>query len=395
MTNASAKPGALLYYAGMQTDASVLTLLPKADSLASAISAYLASCTEFKAAGVSADMANKLRVHAANAYSLGDWTGLVAMDFLIADSRNRCGPPNLVGPVSYNAGPVRPAGFIGPVAGPPSLAGAAPGFLGAGSTGYEPLSPWATAPFAAGASVLGPGPVPIYGPHGRVPANYTNAGSRLWLYIGGSGPDTIFSVHPHAGWGRAPYNLKKPNLRLDYGYVNVNSGTAYLPNGNGVPVVRDTNYFHWNTKGGNGVGQHNTPLWRTWGGMVTRDHQLMTNRIDPATGMPRGNVAGPVPGGTFIRGASRTFFVTGVALDGYNIATAEDKPREVVKTAAGWGGAWAGAKGGAMVGAGIGSFFGPGPGTAVGGFIGGLVGGIGGYWAGSELGEAGYDAVTD
>ena len=40
------------------------------------------------------------------------------------------------------------------------------------------------------------------------------------------------------------------------------------------------------------MGQINQPLWRAWGGAVTHDHQLMGN------GMPRSNVAGPIPGGT-------------------------------------------------------------------------------------------------
>ncbi len=382
MPTASAKPGALLHYADLETQSSA-ALMPQADHVSTALSQFLATCTEFRVASVSLDLVDQLRVHSANTYSLGDWVGLVGLDFLEADSRNGYRPPGFIGPVAYGTTSAYPARSIGPFAVPGPGAPAAPDFI---DGTYDPFSPWATAPFAAGAAVLGPGPVPIFGPGGRIPAGYTNPGSRLWLYIGGSGPDTLFSVHPHAGWTRAPYKLPKPNLRFDYGPINTDSGTAYLLNGKKVPVPPNPQIFHWNNKGG--MGQINQPLWRTWGGYVTHDHQLMGN------GMPRSNVAGPISGGTFIKGATRTLFWTGAAIDTYNIATAEDKPREVVKTAAGWGGAWVGAKGGAAIGAGIGSFFGPGPGTAVGGFFGGLIGGIGGYWAGSNLGEQGYDAVT-
>jgi hypothetical protein len=134
------------------------------------------------------------------------------------------------------------------------------------------------------------------------------------------------------------------------------------------------------------------PLWKTLGGHVTRDHQLLTH-----TPTPRGNVLGPFGGAKLVRGASRGLFVIGAGLDVYNIATADNKVEEGVKVASGWGGAWAGAKGGAAVGATIGSFFGPGPGTAIGGVVGGAVGGIGGYVAGYEIGDEiyafGRDAV--
>ncbi|MCG8352469.1 MAG: WXG100 family type VII secretion target, partial [Chloroflexales bacterium] len=250
--------------------------------------------------------------------------------------------------------------------------------------GFAPLSPWMSAPFAAGASVFGPGPAPIFGRGGRVPAGYTNAGKRLWLYIGGSGPDTMFSIHPHAGWGRAPWKLPKPNLRFDYGIINTKLGQGFTPRGLGVPVPAGPNFFHWNVQGN--MGQINTPLFRSFDGPILKDHQLLTNNPNP-----RGNVIGRIPGGSLIRGASRGLFVVGAGLDVYNIATADDKVKESVKVASGWGGAWAGAKGGAAVGATIGSFFGPGPGTAIGGVVGGVFGGIGGYLAGSSVGEAVYD----
>jgi WXG100 family type VII secretion target len=250
--------------------------------------------------------------------------------------------------------------------------------------GFSPLSPWVSAPFAAGASVFGPGPVPVFGRGGRVPAGYTNAGKRLWLYIGGSGPDTMFSLHPHAGWGRAPWKLPKPNLRFDYGPINTKLGQGFTPRGTAIPVPAGPNFFHWNVQGG--MGQVGKPLFGSFGEAISKDHQLLTNNLQP-----KGNVMGRIPGGTLVRGASRGLFVVGAGLDAYNIATADDKVKESVKVASGWGGAWAGAKGGAAVGATIGSFFGPGPGTAVGGVVGGVVGGIGGYIAGSSVGEAIYD----
>ena len=81
--------------------------------------------------------------------------------------------------------------------------------------------------------------------------------------------------------------------------------------------------------------------------------------------------------------------------------SAEEKTRAGVELAGGTAGAWAGAKagatGGAALGAAIGSlFFGVGaaPGAAIGGFIGGLGGGALGYWGGTELASAGYDAAT-
>lgn len=271
-----------------------------------------------------------------------------------------------------------------------TLAGATGGgrAAGAGGDGGGALAGWAS-PFASGAVLFGPGPVPIWGPGGRVPQGYNPAyvGKRLWLYIGGSGSDTIFSIHPHAGWGRAPKGLPKPNLRLDYGPINVKNGLAYLPNGQAIPVLPNRNFFHWNMQGG--MGQVNRPLFRSLGDAVTHDHQLLSHAA------PRSGVMGGIPGAKLVRGASKAFFLVGVGVDAYNIATAEDKPREVAKVAGGWAGAAVGAKGGAAIGATIGTFFGPGLGTAIGGGVGGFIGGVGGYFGGSWAGEQAYEAATN
>jgi len=258
----------------------------------------------------------------------------------------------------------------------------------AGQGGFAPFPLWLTAPFVAGAAIFGPVPIPILGPWGRVPSGYSNAGSRLWLYLGGSGTDTIFSIHPQAGWGRAPKGLPKPNLRLDYGFINVRSGTAYLPNETAVSVPPYTNFFHWNQQGGQGIGGDN-PLFRSFGEAVSHDHQLLTNNP-----LPKGNILGGIKGAEFVRGASKGLFIVGAGLDIYNVATADNKVREATRVAGGWTGGWAGAEGGAMAGAAIGSFFGPGPGTAIGGVIGGIIGGIGGYMGGSKVGEVAYDAAN-
>lgn len=252
-----------------------------------------------------------------------------------------------------------------------------------GGVGGSPLSSWLTAPFAAGVSVFGPTPVPVLGPWGRVPTGYTNAGERLWLYIGGSGPDTIFSVHPYAGAGRAPFKLPKPNLRLDYGPIKTKLGQGFLPNGTGVPVPADPNFFHWNVEGG--MGQINKPIFQTFGEAIAKDHQLLTSNP-----VPRPNVLGPIPGGRLVRGASKGLSVIGAGLDVYNIATADDKVKEASKVAGGWAGAWAVGKGLAAFGAGIGIPFGP-IGGFVGGIGGGFVGGFVGYMGGSALGETIHD----
>lgn len=269
-------------------------------------------------------------------------------------------------------------GLFAPFGGYASVAGPAKGF------NFSPFSPWATAPFVAGAVTLGSGPVPILGRWGQVPAGYSNAGKRLWLYFGGQGTDTIFSINPHAGWGRAPYDLAKPNLRLDYGYINVKSGQAFLPNGNAIPVPRDTNFFHWNQEGSMGL-KGKTPLWQSFGESITHDHQLLTNNP-----LPRGNIIGEISGASLVRGASHGLLIVGAGLDIYSVATADNKVEEGIKRASGWGGAWAGAEGGATVGATIGTAIAPGIGTAIGGFVGGLGGGIGGYMAGTNVGETVY-----
>lgn len=255
----------------------------------------------------------------------------------------------------------------------------ADGMFSSNTSDLSPLSPWATAPFVEGASVLGPGPVPIFGPHGSVPAGYTGAGSRLWLYPGGSGTDTLFSISRYAGPGRAPFHIPKPNLRLDYGPINISPHrTAFFPDGSAVRVPGNTNMFHWNQAGANGqIGQ---PLFRSFGGPVLNDHQLLSGTV------PRGNGVGAIPGATIVRGASRGLFVVGAGMDVLTIATAEDRVAATARVAGGWGGAWLGAKGGATAGAAIGTFFGPGIGTAVGGFVGGVGGGAVGYVAGSEFG---------
>jgi hypothetical protein len=250
---------------------------------------------------------------------------------------------------------------------------------GSSGDGGPALSGWA-APFAAISSLLGPVPVPILG--ARVPAGYSNAGKQLWLYIGGSGTDTIFSIHPFAGWGRAPYKLPKPLLRFDYGKLPA-SGKAFLLDGTQVKITAPGQYFHWNVEGGMGLNGKN-PLFKAVGGMVTHDHQLMRNVI------PQPSAIGAKTGAVLVKGASHGLFVIGAAIDAYNIATADNRIEAASKVAGGWGGAWAGAEGGAAIGAGIGSFFGPGPGTAIGGAVGGVVGGMGGYYAGSEIGETIY-----
>ncbi len=235
-----------------------------------------------------------------------------------------------------------------------------------------PPSPWYTSVFAGPSALLSPGPVPILGPRGLVPPTLnSNVGSRFWVYYGGGGTDTIFSMHPHSGWGRPGYNIPKPNIRLDYGHV----GGKHAPT--------PGNYFHWNQKGGmynQGAGSY----WRTFSGQAIPDHTLLQSA-------PYNSRFSSITGAKWVRGASRTFAVTGAALDVYAVATADNKVEEGVRRATAWGGAYAGAKGGAALGATIGTFIAPGPGTAIGGAIGGLAGGIGGYVAGYELGDHIHD----
>jgi hypothetical protein len=107
----------------------------------------------------------------------------------------------------------------------------------------------------------------------------------------------------------------------------------------------------------------------------------------------------------------RAALVVGVASDGYSLAKEvqssartgdyDNTYREGSRIAGGWTGAWVGGKAGAATGAlaggALGSFvpvLGNGVGAAAGGLIGGLMGGVGGYWAGSKLGTAGYDAAV-
>lgn len=97
-----------------------------------------------------------------------------------------------------------------------------------------------------------------------------------------------------------------------------------------------------------------------------------------------------------MRGVSRAFFWIGVAFTAKDLGealketidTGDIRPfaREVVRQAAGWGGALAGAGEGAAFGATVGSLFGP-VGTVVGGVVGGIVGGIIGGIAGFLAGD--------
>ncbi|MBT2748670.1 MULTISPECIES: hypothetical protein [unclassified Lysobacter] len=74
--------------------------------------------------------------------------------------------------------------------------------------------------------------------------------------------------------------------------------------------------------------------------------------------------------------ASRAALPVAAALDAYNIATAQDKPKAIVSVAGGWAGAAAGAA--------AGSALGP---------VGTIVGGAIGYLAGSGLAEKAYEGV--
>ena len=80
------------------------------------------------------------------------------------------------------------------------------------------------------------------------------------------------------------------------------------------------------------------------------------------------------------------------ALD-YATGAKEVNARNLTGSAGGLAGAAAGVQGGAVAGAAVGALFG-GVGAVPGAFIGGLIGGGLGYFAGSELGTAGYDAVN-
>jgi hypothetical protein len=93
----------------------------------------------------------------------------------------------------------------------------------------------------------------------------------------------------------------------------------------------------------------------------------------------------------FAKGAA----AVAVALEAVDYATGEKKltARNLTGSAGGLAGAAAGAEGGALAGAAIGSVV-PVVGTAIGGVVGGLAGGALGYYAGSKVGTAGYDAVA-
>ncbi|HLZ31627.1 MAG TPA: WXG100 family type VII secretion target [Chloroflexota bacterium] len=254
-----------------------------------------------------------------------------------------------------------------------SLADGASGASGASGGG---IPDWLKGLFVGPGALLSGMAIPLVGPHGIVPAGYTNAGERLFMHFGGSGTDTIYSIHPWTGIGRPPFRLPKPNLRFDYG----EAVKAYLPDGTRINVPANENFFHWNVAGAQGQagGQ---PLWSSIGSDITHDHQLLTNNP-----LPRGNIIGEFGGASLVKGASRGLLVVGAAMDAYSIATADNKVKEASRVAGGWGGAWAGAEGGAIAGAAIGSIF-PGPGTAIGGAVGGIAGGIGGYIGGSSVGE--------
>lgn len=91
----------------------------------------------------------------------------------------------------------------------------------------------------------------------------------------------------------------------------------------------------------------------------------------------------------------RPLIVVGVAVDAYNLYTAENKVEAGSSIAGGWAGAWAGGTLGAKGGAVIGTFIGGPVGTVVGGVVGGVAGGVVGYIAGSELGKAAYNALKE
>jgi RHS repeat-associated protein len=92
----------------------------------------------------------------------------------------------------------------------------------------------------------------------------------------------------------------------------------------------------------------------------------------------------------------------GIAMDIYEISTAEDTARTIVSVYYGWTGAIVGAKAGAalgaLIGAGIGVWvFGAGvvPGAGIGGAVVGIAGGVGGYFGGRRVGEIVYDSIIE
>jgi hypothetical protein len=92
----------------------------------------------------------------------------------------------------------------------------------------------------------------------------------------------------------------------------------------------------------------------------------------------------------------------GIAMDIYEISTAEDTARTIVSVYYGWTGAIVGAKAGAALGAPIGAgigvwVFGAGvlPGAGIGGAVVGIAGGVGGYFGGRRVGEIVYDSIIE
>lgn len=147
----------------------------------------------------------------------------------------------------------------------------------------------------------------------------------------------------------------KKHLRLDYGY-NKNTGRVD---------------YHWNQKGTfNKFGIHNHTTTGKGGQALYK-------------------------GAKYFKYGGRALLVVGAAIDIYSIVVAEKKFRQVVKVAAGWGGAAAGCKVVGAAGAAGGTAIEPGGGTAVGGFFGCVIGGIAGYagasWAAGEV----YDWVEE
>ncbi len=146
----------------------------------------------------------------------------------------------------------------------------------------------------------------------------------------------------------------KKHLRLDYGY---NKSTGKID-------------YHWNQKG-------------THAKFGITDHQ------------PAGKGGKALyKGAKYLRYGGKVLIVIGLAADTYSIVVAKKKVRQVIKVAAGWGGAWAGCKIVGGIGAAVGSVE-PGGGTAVGGVAGCVVGAIGGAWGASWAAEIIYDTVEE
>ena len=87
-------------------------------------------------------------------------------------------------------------------------------------------------------------------------------------------------------------------------------------------------------------------------------------------------------------------------MSAYDIYTAENRSREVVRQVGGWSGAiaggWVGGKVGTAAGGAIGSLgagAGAIPGAIIGGVGGAVVGGMAGWWAGTNISETVYDLV--